>query len=475
MGAINGGHAVLWSDGMIIDLGSLCGGCRLDFAEATDINDVGQIVGDSTTPNGVRGFLWQNGSMTVLPPLAGDAESRALAINNLGHIVGGSDSHAVMWIDGQPRNLGALPGGYAFAYDINDADQVVGESMNRGFLWQAGVMTDLGPAAGSCRNFYTLASAINRSGVVSGVVPFDCHWHAAIWANGTIQDLGTLIGPTGTSFSDLHGINDVGEVAVTSETQTSCQYRPFHAALGSAAAVVDLGTLAAWPCASSFAYGINNHSVVAGLSDMDAGPYHAVLFSVESPDTEPPLITVSAGTSSLWPPNGKMVPVTFSGSITDDGSGVADATFAVTDEYGLVQPSGPVIVGGDGSYHVTVLLEARRQGEDKNGRTYTMVVTATDKKGNRASASAKNPRAPRDSPGRSGCDYETPRRNRRGGGKTKSDRSGQTCSRRSRRSKSATRSAGRRATRSRSSTAGRAWCRGAFRHWWPRTRRATSS
>ena len=42
-----------------------------------------------------------------------------------------------------------------------------------------------------------------------------------------------------------------------------------------------------------------------------------------------------------------MIPVTVSGTITDNLSGVnpSSAAFAVHDEYGLVQPSGPVTLG----------------------------------------------------------------------------------------------------------------------------------
>jgi hypothetical protein len=106
-------------------------------------------------------------------------------------------------------------------------------------------------------------------------------------------------------------------------------------------------------------------------------------------ETIPPAITVSASPSSLWPPNGKMVPVTISGSITDtvDGVNAATAAFAVTDEYGSVQPSGSITLGSGGSYSFTISLQASRQGSDKDGRQYTIVVSAQDSAGNLGSAS----------------------------------------------------------------------------------------
>jgi hypothetical protein len=55
-------------------------------------------------------------------------------------------------------------------------------------------------------------------------------------------------------------------------------------------------------------------------------------------DTTPPTITLSSTPKVLWPVDGKMVPVTISGTITDTGSGVnpSSAAYAVQDEYGRV-------------------------------------------------------------------------------------------------------------------------------------------
>jgi hypothetical protein len=58
------------------------------------------------------------------------------------------------------------------------------------------------------------------------------------------------------------------------------------------------------------------------------------------------------------------------------------ATYEVTDEYGSVQPKGSVPVKADGSYAFTIKLQASRNGNDKNGRLYTMTVSAEDLVGN---------------------------------------------------------------------------------------------
>ena len=104
-------------------------------------------------------------------------------------------------------------------------------------------------------------------------------------------------------------------------------------------------------------------------------------------DTTPPVIALSSTPKILWPPNGRMVPVTISGTITDTGSGVKvnSATYAVKDEYGQVQPKGTLILGPGGTYSVTFLLQASRHVTDRDGRQYTISVRATDNVGNAGS------------------------------------------------------------------------------------------
>jgi probable HAF family extracellular repeat protein len=70
----------------------------------------------------------------------GGPESRAVAINERGQVVGRAEtkakdeaghpiSHAFLWEDGKMRDLGTLPGGLeSFAYGINERGQIVGTS-----------------------------------------------------------------------------------------------------------------------------------------------------------------------------------------------------------------------------------------------------------------------------------------------------------------------------------------------------------
>jgi hypothetical protein len=91
-------------------------------------------------------------------------------------------------------------------------------------------------------------------------------------------------------------------------------------------------------------------------------------------DTTPPAILVTATPETLWPPNGQLVPITITGTITDVGSGVDPdtAVFAVMDAYGSPQPRDHITLGKDGSYTCTLHLQASRKGNDTNGRQYTI-------------------------------------------------------------------------------------------------------
>jgi hypothetical protein len=104
-------------------------------------------------------------------------------------------------------------------------------------------------------------------------------------------------------------------------------------------------------------------------------------------DTKPPVITASATPTSLWPASGRPVVVTVSGRMTDGGSGInpASARFNVVDEYGALQPTGPIAVGANGSYSFTLPLVASRLGSDVDGRRYEIGLSVSDAAGNNAS------------------------------------------------------------------------------------------
>jgi hypothetical protein len=104
-------------------------------------------------------------------------------------------------------------------------------------------------------------------------------------------------------------------------------------------------------------------------------------------DETPPQLTLRLETDRIWPPNGKLVPVTVTGATTDDESNITRVWFTTRDEYGSVQPNGVAAVTND-RFRFTVDLVARRPGHDKDGRRYQISVTAEDAAGNSATATA---------------------------------------------------------------------------------------
>jgi hypothetical protein len=120
-----------------------------------------------------------------------------------------------------------------------------------------------------------------------------------------------------------------------------------------------------------------------------AGNVEATHTLVVRVDQTPPVTTVTANPNSLWPPNGKFVNVHVTGRVTDTDLGPnPTVSYHVVDEYGQVQPSGSNIpVNPDGTYSFNVPLQSRREGQDKDGRTYTIDVVAHDLAGNTGTGS----------------------------------------------------------------------------------------
>jgi len=196
----------------ITDLGTLGGSVSVALA----VNDLGQVVGGADRVDGLRlAFLWENGVMTYLGNLApGQTSTEAWDINDNGQIVGFAGLNAFIWENGTMTALGHLsgPAGNTAAFGINNAGQVVGISglavaINHAFLWENGVMTDLGTLGG----MRSIAWDINSAGQVCGASFSPTGEHAFLWENGVMTDL-TTPGAPGSGFSQAFGINEAGQV-----------------------------------------------------------------------------------------------------------------------------------------------------------------------------------------------------------------------------------------------------------------------
>jgi outer membrane protein assembly factor BamB len=100
-------------------------------------------------------------------------------------------------------------------------------------------------------------------------------------------------------------------------------------------------------------------------------------------DNTVPTVTAKA-TPSQSRATKKPVLITVSGLVTDNLSGInaGSVSYQVIDEYGLVQPTGSIVLKSDGTYSFTVSLMASRNRNDVDGRIYKIIVRASDQAGN---------------------------------------------------------------------------------------------
>ena len=238
----------------------------------------------------------QTYTITDLGVLNGDSESSGFWINDLGDVVGCSDTQttygypctglvpgqrAFYWSRGKGmKKLSTLPGGtVGGAIGINDAGAVVGYSNMKGHAatdffavkWSpSGAITNLGTLSGGSSS---AAFQINSAGEISGdsFMPSGVV-NAARWSNNKIRNLGKL---QGAIFSAGLAINDNGHIV----GESVFSYGPpfvSHGFLWNGSAMKDLGTLPGGN--SSMANAINSLGIIVGQSDglHTASQWHAV-------------------------------------------------------------------------------------------------------------------------------------------------------------------------------------------------------
>jgi len=181
-------RAVIWGpNGTMRELPPLPGDST---SAATAINDYGQVVGISgdcgIAVGGVsaqHAVLWENGVPIDLGNIGGDAWNTPTAINNQRTIVGFANTapgtartfEAFIWSKaGGMRSLGKLPGDLrSEALGINEQGQIVGLSRGgpflfRAVLWQNNKLTDMNSLTEAGSPFLLLAGDIDQQGHIVG-------------------------------------------------------------------------------------------------------------------------------------------------------------------------------------------------------------------------------------------------------------------------------------------------------------------
>jgi probable HAF family extracellular repeat protein len=266
--------AFLYENGTMTDLGTLGG----FSSRAQAINESGLIAGFGDTVDAVHtAIVYENGEMIDIGTPSGWAWSDAFGINEMGQVVGRvsvrDDYHASLYENGVLIDLGTLGGTWSWAWSINNHGQVVGysakpNSVTHAFIYENGTMTDLASQLGD-ENWASSAFDINDKGQIVG----------GLGQTAMLLDLETgsvtLMEPFAGNISYAMGINEAGQV-VGYSTYAGGGSWDYHAFLYENGTMTDLGTLVGGT--ESRAYAINDHGEIVGDAHTIDGVLHPVLW-----------------------------------------------------------------------------------------------------------------------------------------------------------------------------------------------------
>jgi probable HAF family extracellular repeat protein len=213
----------------------------LQNAVASAVNRRGQVVGagwDNYTGDGAltRPFFYDGGQVVPITPppdvplrsSVTGLDERGTALVRWGPSEGNPSGGAYLWRDGAVvADLCALTGDRSLLYvDSNAFGQVVlghyglgGDPVQHVYLYDRGTVTTVtNPSGGDATIGYTLTGSVNRPlsdlGHVTATYRSGTSTRSFLWHHGRSTDLGTL----GGTYTSAAAVNNLGEVAGTSET-----------------------------------------------------------------------------------------------------------------------------------------------------------------------------------------------------------------------------------------------------------------
>jgi probable HAF family extracellular repeat protein len=239
------------------------------YSSALAINDLGQVVGESSAPGVFRAaVIWDNSTIPrALPTLAGGTYSAATAISNDGRVIAGlahdaTAGYAVRWLKSNDQWLiDKLPfsANCSVTGMSSDGTAIVAACGSLAVVWLNGSEIILGTAYPTAVNSNRQAVGTNTAGN-----------HALLWNFSTLPPTVTDLGTLGGTYAVALNINNAGEVTGWSENANQVS----HAFLWSPRknAMTDLGAAGV----TSGGYGINATGQVVG--DMFPSGQHAGFF-----------------------------------------------------------------------------------------------------------------------------------------------------------------------------------------------------
>lgn len=212
----------------VTDLGTL--GPDADFTVPTDMNNLGEVVGNSFVyDNGQKtlSFFWTCGQMTPVPEPQGAWYVHARAINDAGQIAGDATTFdyvtsAYLWSGTEITPLGSLGTGETLAWGINNHGHVVGWSVvdtnpptTHGFMWD-GELHEILPLTGVYID-PSDAADINNAGVIAGgsvaIINGERDGGAVMWIDNDGIPLRPLPGDTGSEAIRINNSNAVAGIS----------------------------------------------------------------------------------------------------------------------------------------------------------------------------------------------------------------------------------------------------------------------